>query len=75
MSITLSGRHIQPGAGIFVDGRRVKGITDCESKSLPNCSDDRIEIILASIPPEPGVHFLQVQNPDGLISNDFIFFR
>jgi len=75
MSITLSGRHIQPGAGIFVDGRRVKGIIDCESKSLPNCSDDRIEIILASIPPEPGVHFLQVQNPDGLISNDFIFFR
>ena len=33
---------------------------------------DRVEITLTQLPPI-GMHFLQVQNPGGLFSNDFIF--
>ena len=29
---------------------------------------------LASLPDTTGMHMLQLQNPDGLFSNDFIFF-
>ena len=34
--------------------------------------DEIVEIELVELPPT-GIHFLQVQNPDSLFSNDFIF--
>ena len=64
-SMTLSGRHIRDDARLFVDGRRASG-------TVRTGDNETLTIALASLPPA-GMHFLQVQNPDGLISNDFIF--
>ena len=64
-SMTISGRHIEDGAHIIVDGRRVLG-------SLDRQKGERLAVTL-EILPSPGMHFLQVQNRNGLFSNDFIF--
>jgi len=71
-SMALSGRHIRDGARLFIDGRRVPGTVRCNSGELKDCNSDFIEIQLTSLPTPAGMHFLQVQNPDGLFSNDFI---
>ena len=63
--MVLSGRHIQEGARIIVNGRRTEGKIALKEK-------ERVEIYLAQTPKE-GIHFLQIQNPNGLFSNDFIF--
>ncbi|MCY4074156.1 MAG: PQQ-dependent sugar dehydrogenase, partial [Acidobacteria bacterium] len=67
----VSGRHIQDGARFFVDGRRVTGSVRCRSGELPDCER---EILFLQLPQSPGMHFLQVQNPGGLFSNDFLFY-
>jgi YVTN family beta-propeller protein len=73
-TMTMSGRHIEEGARVIVDGRRVAGSVSCQSGELPLCSFlSPVEVQLPSIPGPDGIHFLQVQNPDGLVSNDFIF--
>ena len=64
-TMTISGRHIREGAQILVDGHKVEG-------SMKIGEKDRLEITLIQLPPI-GMHFLQVQNPGGLFSNDFIF--
>ena len=64
-TMTISGRHIRKGAQILVDGHKVEGSVKIGDK-------DRLEITLTQLPPI-GMHFLQVQNPGGLFSNDFIF--
>jgi YVTN family beta-propeller protein len=64
-TMTVSGRHIREGANIIVDGRKVPGTMKTEQ-------DERIVIKLESLP-AVGMHLLQVQNQDGLFSNDFIF--
>ena len=65
-TLRLSGRYFGSDAWIFVNGKRVVGTIETSER-------DRIVIQLETIP-EPGVHFLQVQVPSGLISNDFIFY-
>ena len=69
----LRGEHIQPGAWLVVNGRRVEGSVRCETGSLPDCEDDIAVVRLARLPAEAGMHLLQVQNPHGLFSNDFVF--
>ncbi|MEM8670600.1 MAG: ankyrin repeat domain-containing protein [Planctomycetota bacterium] len=64
-SMTISGRHVETGSHLIVDGRRVDGTV----KAL---SGDRVEIQIATLPAD-GIHLLQIQNPDGRFSNDFIF--
>ncbi|MEM8735697.1 MAG: ankyrin repeat domain-containing protein, partial [Planctomycetota bacterium] len=64
-SMKISGRHVEPGAHLIVDGRRAPG-----KVNLPG--NDVIDIELVSLP-EPGMHLLQVQNPQGQFSNDFLF--
>jgi len=64
-SMTVSGRHLMPGATVHVDGERVAG------EVITHPGED-VTITLAELP-EVGMHLLQVQNPDGLFSNDFIF--
>ncbi len=64
-TMRISGRHVEPDAHLIVDGRRVKG-------NLTILGEDRIEIEITSLP-SPGLHLLQVQNPEGHFSNDFIF--
>jgi hypothetical protein len=61
----VSGRHIHKDAFVVVDGRRVTGNVSLDDS-------EKVEIELASFPPV-GMHLLQLQNPDGLFSNDFIF--
>jgi YVTN family beta-propeller protein len=63
-AMTFSGRHIDDGARVIVDGIGVAGTVSLDGETV------RVE--LAALPPV-GMHFLQVQNPDGLFSNDFIF--
>lgn len=63
--MTASGRHLQPGAVPLVDGRRAEGWVAIDG--------DAVTIELAE-PPAEGMHLLQLQNPDGLASNDFLFF-
>ena len=63
--MTVSGRHIRKGAGIFVNGRKVAGSIRMEA-------NERVVIELEDLP-STGMHFLQLQNPGGLFSNDFIF--
>ncbi len=72
-TMRVSGRHVHEGADVYLDGRRVAGTVTCRTGQLPDCEDETIEIQLPGLPQEPGVHFLQVQNPGGLVSNDFIF--
>lgn len=62
--MTMSGRHIDPSANVIVDGRRVSGTVNIDS--------DMVRVTLSDLP-DDGVHFLQLQNPDGLISNEFLF--
>lgn len=45
----------------------------CETGSLPDCEDDIAVVRLARLPADAGLHLLQVQNPHGLFSNDFVF--
>ena len=74
-TLEVSGRHVRRGALIFVDGRRVGGEVRCAATgALPACYDERLIVVLNE-PPEPGgLHFLQLQNPGGLVSNDMMFF-
>jgi YVTN family beta-propeller protein len=71
-NMAVRGRHIQDGANIIVDGRRVAGTVSCEIGTLPDCGGESIQVQLQALP-AAGMHFLQIQNPDGLFSNDFIF--
>ena len=72
-TLRVSGRHVMPGAHVIVDGRRIAGNVRCSSGELPDCSNEAIEVEMLQQPAEAGMHFLQLQNPDGLVSNDFIF--
>lgn len=64
-TMTISGRHIRRGAAVVLNGRKVDSTVTLDE-------GERVQITLETLPP-PGIHFLQVQNPDGLFSNDFIF--
>ena len=64
-SMTLSGRQIEPGAAVLVDGRVVPA-------DLTFGDGETLTIALAESPP-PGTHFLQVRNPAGRFSNEFPF--
>lgn len=71
-AMVISGRHIMKGARLYVDGRRVPGTVDCREGTLPDCENEAIDVSLTSLPSPDGMHFLQLQNPQGLFSNDFI---
>ena len=62
--MVVSGRHVSDQASVFVDGHRVDGDVDLKD-------DERIGINLRQCP-ENGMHLLQLQNPNGLFTNDFI---
>jgi len=62
--LRLSARHLRENPILLVDGHRVLGSTRIEGQTL--------EVEFSQLPPV-GMHFLQLQNRDGLISNDFIF--
>lgn len=63
--LTIGGRHIREGAHVIVDGRRVSGDVQL--------SKDETLIIELNALPARGMHLLQIQNREGMFSNDFIF--
>lgn len=72
----LFGRHIMAGAAVFVDGRRVGGTVRCAALAsrLPDCPNEAILVQIDDVPAESGMHLVQVQNPGGFQSNEFMFF-
>ncbi len=64
-SMTISGRHFGDDANVIVDGRRVPA-------SVSVGDGEKVMVNLPTLP-SVGMHLLQVQDPDGLFSNDFIF--
>ena len=65
LSMTISGRYVASDSHILVDGRRVDGTIDLQA-------NETLTVELANTP-SVGMHLLQLQTPNGLISNDFIF--
>jgi len=61
--MVLSGRHLTAEPAVLVDGQRVAATVQT--------AGERVEIELAELPPK-GLHFLQVQNRGGLVSNEFL---
>lgn len=64
--MTISGRHILPGATLFVNGRRVDG-------RIKKLGTDLIEVSLDQVPAR-GMNMLQVHNPESYVSNELIFY-
>ena len=62
--MSISGRNVAANANVVVNGRRVD--------ARLSIGKERIEIELKDLP-HVGLHLLQVQNPGGQFSNDFIF--
>jgi YVTN family beta-propeller protein len=65
LSMTVSGRHFKDDALIYVDGKRASG-------TVSSGMFERMSITLATLP-APGLHLIQVQAPNGMFSNEFIF--
>jgi hypothetical protein len=61
----MNARHVTEDAHVIVDGRRVQA-------TVKKGTAETIAITIDSLPPN-GLHFLQIQNSQGLFSNDFIF--
>ncbi len=73
-TLRMRGRHVRSGARVFVDGQRVEGQIRCESGTLPNCDDEIVLVETEQIPDAGGMYLVQVQNPDGLFSNDALVY-
>jgi len=66
LSMTVSGRHFKDDAQIFVDGKKVDGTVTVKGNEKA--------LITLNTFPLAGMHLLQVQVPDGMFSNEFIFY-
>jgi YVTN family beta-propeller protein len=73
-TLTMNGRHVLEGAAVIVNGRRVNAEVYCQGGAMPNCLDEIVVVQLQQVPEIGGMHFLQVQNPNGKYSNDTMFF-
>ena len=65
-TMAVSARHIHKSAYVIINGQRV-------SAKLKFGENERLEIALDKLP-KKGLNFLQLQNPGGMFSNDFIFY-
>ena len=63
--MAVSVRHVDASATVYVDGRKAEGKLAIK---------DGVARIDLDTVPWPGMHLLQIQNPNGLFSNDFIFY-
>jgi len=77
--LTVKARDIQPGAIALIDGVPVglDAPVSCASGTLPNCNNTNLRIDLAALPAwvDPGMHLLQLQNPNGLLTNELPVLR
>ena len=63
--MTMRGRHVDAGAFPLIDGRRAEGLVRVDGETI---------VVELAATPGDGMHLLQVHNPGGLVSNDFLFF-
>ena len=75
LTLRINGRHVRDGAFVTIDGRRVDARIRCEIGTLPDCDGEVLIVELTSAPDPGGLHFLQIQNPNGLVSNDMMIFN
>ncbi len=73
-TLRLNGRHVLEGASSFIDGRLAGGTVECDEGEFPDCDTEVLVVTLNELPEPGGLHFLQLQNPEGLFSNDLMFF-
>jgi YVTN family beta-propeller protein len=68
----LRATDVAAEASLFLDGAATAGEVTClDGAFAPTyCSSGRVAIRLATPPTAPGIHLLQVQNPDGPQSNE-----
>jgi len=64
--MTISGRHFDESANVIVDGRRVSGTVSLDD-------GEKVAVTLSTLP-SVGIHLLQIQDSNGMFSNDFIFY-
>ena len=74
LTLRINARHVQSDALVLVDGSAVPGTVACESGEMPKCENEVLIVALETTPTHGGLHFLQLQNAGGLISNDMMFF-
>src|SRR5262245_33411632 len=69
---TVAGTDVSSGAVVFVDGQAAQGATLSWSAGVTNgfCNNGNVSITLAARPSPEGLHLLQVQNPQGLLSDE-----
>ena len=65
LRMEFSARHLDPYPNITIDGRRAGG-------KVEFLSNEKVAVELQSLP-SMGMHLLQLQNANGMFSNDFIF--
>ncbi len=70
-TMTVSSRDVDADAQVFVDGRHVQATVECTEGPTSDCR--QVEVRLLTLPSQVGTHFLQLQNPRGLFSNEFLF--
>jgi DNA-binding beta-propeller fold protein YncE len=69
--MTLAGIDVFADASVLVDGAPVAATLSCVGGSFtPFCSSRVVRIDLTAIPSTNGTHLLQVQNPNGPLSNE-----
>jgi len=71
--ITINARDILANAKVLIDGVPValdQAITCMGGSFSPTCTGTQIQINIATPFPDPGLYLLQVQNPDGLLTNE-----
>jgi hypothetical protein len=72
--MTLSGVTVRADAVALVDGLPVSATIACIGGSFAPvyCSSNVVRVTLAAVPPN-GTHLLQLQNPQGPLSNELPF--
>ena len=73
-TLKFNARHVRKGASVFVDGRLAGSTVECHEGEFPDCDSEVLIVSLTELPEPGGLHFLQLQNPEGLFSNDLMFF-
>ena len=74
LELRINARHVLTDPVVLVNGRTVAGSVSCEAGDMPACDDEILIVTLERSPRPGGLHFLQIQNAGGLISNDMMFF-
>lgn len=75
LELRINARHVQDDPLVLVDGKKVAASVSCETGDMPDCDDEILIVTLETGPTDGGLHFLQIQNEGGLISNDMMFFN